>query len=84
MVDPYGELALTRILTYLEASGLEVTREVNLAALRLVQEALEDPAGAPLEYVMERIRERFNMPAQPLPPAFPAINRGSIGYDDFG
>ena len=84
MVDPYGELALTRMLAYLEASGVEVTREVNLAALRLVQEALEDPAGAPLDYVMERIRERFNMPAERLPPAFPTLNRGSIGYDEFG
>ena len=84
MIDPYGELALIRVLAYLEASGVRVTREVNLVALRLVQEALEDPAGAPLDYVMERIRERFSMPAEPLPPAFPAINRGSIGYDDFG
>ncbi len=84
MADPYGELALTRILAYLEASGVEVTREVNLAALRLVQEALEDSNAAPLDYVMSRIREQFSVPVQPLPPAFPAINRGSIGYDDFG
>lgn len=84
------EHALSRVLGYLRLCGVPDTREIRLAALRLVEEVVAESAGtggpedeiALLEQVMLRLRHRFDLPAGELPPVSPPLERGSIHYDD--
>ncbi|HRP74842.1 MAG TPA: hypothetical protein PK725_03645 [Rhodocyclaceae bacterium] len=84
------EHALSRVLGYLRLCGVPDTREIRLAALKLVEEVTAESAegaspevdSAVLEQVMMRFRHRFALPATILPPVFPPLERGSIHYDD--
>jgi hypothetical protein len=81
------EHALSRVLGYLRLCGVPDTREIRLAALKLVEEVVAEAASPEvdsdvLEQVMLRFRHRFALPATILPPVFPPIERGSIHYDD--
>lgn len=81
------EHALSRVLAYLRLCGVPLTREIRVAALRLVEEVVaestdaEDDAAV-LERAMSLFRQRFELPAPVLPPVFPPLERGSIHYDD--
>lgn len=81
------EHALARVLGYLRLTGVPLTRETMLVALRLVEETLAeagpgvDEASALIARVMTRVPERFALPEPELPEAFPPLMRGSIGYD---
>lgn len=83
------EHALARVLGYLRLSGVALTRETTLGALRLVEEVLAegeariDEADALIAGVMMRLPGRFALPEPELPEAFPPLMRGSIGYDAY-
>ncbi|NPU94483.1 MAG: hypothetical protein HPY82_21440 [Gammaproteobacteria bacterium] len=77
------EQILSRVLAYLSSLGMPVTREVSMAALRLVEEALSQEDFPDLyAWVMARLPQQFALPQLELPPLAPPINRGSIGYGD--
>jgi hypothetical protein len=84
------EHALSRVLAYLRLCGVPLTREIRVAALRLVAEVVaglvagtdaEDDTAV-LERTMSLFSQRFELPAPMLPPVFPPLERGSIHYDD--
>lgn len=77
------EQALDRVLAYLEWSGIPLTDSVCLAALKLVESVLAEPAEDPLAAVMDRLPEHFQLPHGARPPLAPPLKRGSIGYYDY-
>ena len=74
------ERALARVLAYLNGMDVPMTTETNIAALRLVEEALARNETDIYDYIMDHIPERFTLPDLHLPPLTPPIRRGSIGY----
>lgn len=84
------EHALSRVLAYLRLCGVPLTREIRVAALRLVEEVVADSVAGTdaeeergvLEQAMSLFSRRFELPAPMLPPVFPPLERGSIHYDD--
>jgi hypothetical protein len=83
MTQTIAEQALTRVLFYLASCGLELTNDVCIQALQLVQEALTTNPEQPMSGVMDQLQKHFELPAVELAQAVPPINRGSIGYDIF-
>lgn len=82
MSRPISEQVLLRVHSYLEAIGLEMTPEQSLQALKLVEDALIQQSLEPMVFAMNELPRRFPLPPIPLPPAFPPLERGSIGYGD--
>ena len=77
------EQILSRVLAYLNSMGMPVTRDVSMAALRLVEEALAQDDDQDLyAWVMARLPQQFSLPQLELPPLAPPVNRGSIGYGE--
>ena len=80
MGDTLSERALARVLAYLTGMDVPMTTETNIAALRLVEEAITMHQPDIYGYIMDRIPERFALPDVQLPPLTPPIRRASIGY----
>ena len=76
-----AEQALSRVCDYLSAMGVELTREVSMHALKLIEAGLASDHDDPLPGIMARVDEVFALQHPDLPPATPHIVRGSMGYD---
>lgn len=80
-MDPsLAELALSRVCDYLSAMGVELTREVSLQALKLIEAGLASEREDPLHFIMTRLDECFPLHNPDLPSVHPQIIRGSMGY----
>lgn len=75
-----AELALSRVCDYLSAMGVELTREVSLQALKLIEAGLASEHEKPLHFIMTRLDECFPLQNPDLPSTHPPIIRGSMGY----
>lgn len=80
MTDNIVEDALGRALTYLRLSGINVDTGTTRAALRLVDEALEEGEEGLLERLMTALPERFGLEQVSVPSAAPPIHHGGIHY----
>lgn len=81
MTQTQCEQLVSRVLAYVAGTGLPVRRDTTIAALRLVEQALEQDAVEDVyAYVMDRLPQQFSLPQVDLPPLAPPIRRGSIGY----
>lgn len=85
MADNSLQDVFNRAVTYLQASGVELTVERYRTLLHLIEEALaasdKDGKGDTLlESVMERIPGYFDFPGITPPQAAPSLCRDSIGY----
>ncbi len=76
-----AEQALSRAYDYLSAMGMDITREVTLRVLRLVEAGLAQEQEDPLGFIMAKVREHFSLPQSDLPPVAPGVIRGSMGYE---
>jgi hypothetical protein len=76
-----AEQALSRVHDYLSAMGIEITREVTVQILRLVEAGFASEQEDPLHFIMTRLDECFPLPKPDLPSAYPPIIRGSMGYE---
>lgn len=76
-----AEQALSRVHDYLSAMGIEITREVTVQILRLVEAGFAPEQEDPLHFIMTRLDECFPLQKPDLPPANPPIVRGSMGYE---
>jgi hypothetical protein len=76
-----AEQALSRVYDYLSAMGIEITREVTLQILRLVESGFASEQEDPLHFIMARLDECFPLQKPDLPSANPPIERGSMGYE---
>ena len=83
MTHTLCEQVLARVLDYLRGCGVNIDRDVSVKALRIVEAALSEGEPDPMAYVMDQIEQHFELQPVPLPPAFPPLNRGSIGYDAY-
>ncbi len=77
-----SEHALSRVLAYLALLDMPLNRELEVVALKLVQEAVESGEADIFQYVMTQLPQRFSLPPLSLPRTAPAIHRGSIGYGE--
>lgn len=75
-----AEQALSRVHDYLSAMGIEITREVTVQILQLVEAGFASEQEDPLHFIMTRLDECFPLPKPNLPSAYPPIIRGSMGY----
>ena len=75
------EAALLRAFAYLHSSGVVINKAVALTVLRLIEELLQADPPDLLTVLMQKLPERITLPQPQLPPSFPPIHRGSIGYD---
>lgn len=76
-----AEQALSRVCDYLSAMGVELTREVTIQALRLVEAGFTSEQEDPLHFIMARLDECFPLPKPDIPSANPPIILGSMGYE---
>lgn len=76
-----AEQALSRVYDYLSAMGIEITREVTLQILRLVEAGFASEQEDPLHFIMARLAECLPLQEPDLPSANPPIIRGSMGYE---
>lgn len=82
MPDIFCQQALERVLAYLGDDGVVLTTESCRQALRLVESALAEGAGADLPArCVASIPDYFECPHEIIPPVNPPLKRGSIGYD---
>lgn len=70
----------TRTFGYLRRSGIALTRDTALAALKLIEETLVTDSRVALDRVVIELPQRLDMADSPLPDPCPPVNRGSIGY----
>ncbi|QIB51068.1 hypothetical protein [Pseudomonas sp. OIL-1] len=75
-----AEIALARVLAYLQWTGVNIDAGVERQALRIVAEALEADAPDFFQACMEMVKERFELLPAGVPVPAPPICRGSIGY----
>lgn len=75
-----AEIALARVLAYLQWRGVDIDAQVERQALSIVAEALEADAPDLFQACMERVKERFELSLTVVPVPAPPICRGSIGY----
>ncbi|HNP29854.1 MAG: hypothetical protein KC592_15425 [Nitrospira sp.] len=80
MARSLAELTLSRVCDYLSAMGVELTREVTLQALNLVEAGLASEQENPLQYVMTRIHDHFAIQKPDLPTTAPPVTRGSMSF----
>jgi hypothetical protein len=76
-----AEQALSRVHDYLSAMGIEITREVTVQILQLVEAGFASEQEDPLHFIITRLDECFPLPKPNLPSAYPPIIRGSMGYE---
>jgi hypothetical protein len=76
-----AEQALSRVHDYLSAMGIEITREVTVQILQLVEAGFASEQEDPIHFIMTRLDECFPLPKPNLPSAYPPIIRGSMGYE---
>jgi hypothetical protein len=81
MTQTLAEHALCRVCDYLSARGIELSREVTIQAMQLVQAGLASEHDDPLKTIMENVREKFGPLNAELPPVAPGVIRGSMGYE---
>ncbi|WNM58473.1 hypothetical protein [Candidatus Nitrospira allomarina] len=81
MARSIAEHTLSRVCDYLSAMGVELTREVTLRALTLVEAGLASQQEDPLQFVMTRIHDHFALQNPPLPTTAPPITRGSMSFN---
>ncbi len=82
MAQSLAEQTLSRVCNYLSAMGVEVTREVTIQALKLVEAGLAAEQENPFHFVMTRVHEYFVLQKGPLPTTAPPIARGSMGFEN--
>lgn len=75
-----AEIALARVLAYLQWTGVHIDAQVERQALSIVAEALEADAPDFFQACMERVKERFELSQADVPVSAPPICRASIGY----
>lgn len=80
MAGRAAEQALTRVLAYLEGAGLGVDARRTQAALRLIEQTLEEHPEDLVARVMAALPAHFILSSSPLPPATPRLKRSSIRY----
>ena len=77
-----AEQTLSRVCNYLSDMGVELTREVTIQALKLVEAGLTSEQEDPLHFVMARVHERFAIQKPVLPTTAPPITRSSMGFGE--
>ncbi len=82
MARSLAEQTLSRVCNYLSAMGVELTRDVTMQALKLVETGLAEEQEDPLHFVMTRIHEDFTLQNVSLPTTAPPITRGSMGFGE--
>lgn len=80
MAQTLAEHALSRICVYVSAMGVELTSDIVLKAVQLVEAGLKSGDKDLLTFVMARVPEHFALKHVDLPLATPEMCRGSIGY----
>lgn len=75
-----AEIALARVLAYLQWTGVNIDANIERQALSIVAEALEADAPDFFQACMEMVKERFELSHAVVPMPAPPICRGSIGY----
>jgi hypothetical protein len=80
MTQTLAEHALCRVCDYLSAMGVDLTQEVTIQALRLVEAGLASKEEDPLNWIMKQVDNYFALHNPELPPATPPIVRGSLSY----
>ncbi len=80
MAQSLAEQTVSRVCNYLSAMGVELTRDVTMQALKLVEAGLAEKREDPFHFVMTRVHEYFVLPNEPLPATVPPITRGSMGF----
>ena len=75
-----AEHTLSRVCDYLSAMGVELTREVTMHALTLVEAGLASEQEDPLDFVMTSLHDHFAIQHTDLPPTAPPITRGSMSF----
>jgi hypothetical protein len=82
MARSLAEQTLSRVCNYLSAMGVELTREVTMQALKLVEAGLASEHEDPLHFVMARVHEHFAIQNPVLPTTAPPITRSSMGFGE--
>lgn len=80
MARSLAEQTLSRVCNYLSAMGVELTREMTLQTLKLVEAGLDSEQEDPLHFVMSRLDEHFAIQNPVLPTTAPPIKRSSMGF----
>lgn len=80
MARSLAEQTLARVCNYLSAMGIELTREVTIQALKLVEAGLTSKQEDPFHFVMARVHEHFAIQKPVLPTTTPPITRSSMGF----
>jgi hypothetical protein len=80
MTRSLAEQILSRVCNYLSAMGVELTRDVTLRALTLVEAGLASEQKDPLQFVMTRMHDHFAIQHPELPTTAPPITRGSMSF----
>ncbi len=76
------EQTLSRVCNYLSAMGVELTREVTMQALKLVEAGFASEQEDPLHFVMARVNEHFAIQNPVLPTTAPPITRSSMRFSE--
>ena len=82
MARSLAEQTLSRVCNYLSAMGVELTREVTMQALKLVEAGLASKHEYPIHFAMARLHEHFAIQKPVLPTAAPPITRSSMGFNE--
>jgi hypothetical protein len=77
-----AEQTLSRVCNYLSDMGVELTREVTIQALKLVEAGLTSEQEDPLHFVMARVHEHFAIQKPVLPTTAPPITRSSMEFGE--
>lgn len=70
----------TRTFGYLRQSGIALTRDTALTALKMIEEILVTDSRDAFDRVVVELPQRLDVPDSTLPVPCPPVNRGSIGY----
>jgi len=82
MARSLAEQTLSRVCNYLSAMGVELTREVTMQALKLIEAGLASEQEDPLHFVMARVNEHFAIQNPVLPTTAPPITRSSMRFGE--
>lgn len=82
MQDLTYEDLLNRIFMYIRLSGVSLTRDSTLTALKLIEELLITESTGSFDRVMAEVQRRLNLSETSMPLICPRINRSSISYHD--
>jgi hypothetical protein len=76
------EQTLSRVCNYLSAMGVELTREVTMQALKLVEAGFASEQEDPLHFVMSKANDHFGIQNPVLPTTVPPITRSSMRFSE--